>query len=833
MVANAQRLVPSDVRMSGTICALAEFDGKLILGGQFYEVNDQPVTSIVAWDGGTGFDDLGAPMPNGKVHAVIPFANGVVFGGVGPSSFRRVFYWSGDTTTMLGTLGSGSINCLAEFNGDLIVGGTFTTMDGVAVNRIARWDGSTWSSMGAGFNNEVRSVVVHQGQLYVAGSFTATGDGVTELAYLARWNGSAFQPVGNGLSGKAQDLLSMPDGLWMAGSFRYTADSTVALNQFAVFDGNGFAPLIPDFTGSWPVGDASEHLLVPVGAAGILARTGHLYRDGVWKNIGLYGVRCARAFQGEVFAGNRASLDDMPCGSTALQELVSGSGSCAIDVAGIDTWVQYDGGLFYDSGMNRGSFVPETEGGASAIFASGQYVVGYVGDSAYTSSFSPYGNTDCDGAGYSAGPRCAERDLAYRERYYRTWPIDMGLLWAHAAHWNDPGYTVPEVLASWPAHGDPGNGEPAQLVPFQDQDGDGLYEPDQGELPVIRGDRAVLAVVSDQNADTMPGMRPSMFDTRILVHGFDSGPEALYQTVLVNYAFTNRSDRTYDSVVVAISTDPNLGCSEDDLLGCDPGLDMFYVYNALESDAECNEQPGFGLHPPAVGMVGLSAPMRAFVSYTRSGSACCSDPGTWWDAVRYTEGILMYDMPMLNPVTNDTTRFMFSDYPDVPGGYYDELFVNDDARGMGSFGPFFNVAPGETICFDMAFVYARDSTQDNIQNTRVLQQKVIALKEWYAQQPFGCGEYPAVGIEAPEEDGAGLTLYPNPAQGHVTAGRTDAREAWHMSVRSITGQLVYQALWPAGAGTWGFSTDALADGVYLVQTRSASGQMTRRLVVAH
>lgn len=834
MAAVAQRLIPSDVQIAGSVYALAEFDDKLIIGGDFDAVNGQPISNIVAWDGGTGFDDLGAPMPSGQVTAVLPYANGVVFGGLAPGDYRRVFHWNGDTTTVLGTPGSGRINCFTEFNGDLIVGGSFFTMDGVVVNRIARWDGMGWTSMGTGLNQMVRSVLVHQGQLYVAGDFTATADGTTQLAYLARWDGSAFQPVGTGLSGKVQDLLSMPNGLWMAGSFRYTADSTVALNQFAVFNGDSFAPLIPDFTGFIPVGDTFDHLMIPVGGIGVLAMANDrlVYKDGEWKLTWLPKLYCALEYQGKEYAGGNSSIYSMLCRKLALRELLPGNGPLPIDVAGVRSWVGADGVLFLDQEEQMPSFTPWSEGGASVIYAHGQYVVGYVGDSAFTSSFSPYGNHDCDGKGYDPGPRCTERDLAFRERYSRTWPIDIGQLWEHAAHWNDPGYTVPEVLANWPAHGDPGNGEPAQLVPFQDMDGDGLYEPDQGDMPVIRGDKAVLTVVSDQIADTMPGMRPSMFDSRILVHGFDNGPEALHHTLLVNYAFTNRSDRTYDSVVVAMTTDPDLGCAGDDFIGCDPELDMFYVYNADATDEECNGQPGFGLHPPAIGIVGLSAPMRAFIYFNHEGAACCNDPQSAQHAANYAEGIWKDGSPLINPITNDTTRFMFSDYPDVPGSYHETALIDPDRRGTASFGPFFNVAPGETICFDMAFVFARDTTQDNIQNTRVLQQKVIALKQWYAQQAYGCGEYPDVGIQAPVEDGAALTLYPNPAQGQVTAARTDIREAWHVSVRSVTGELVHQALWPAGTRTWGFTTDALAEGVYMVRFSGDPGQVVRRLVVA-
>lgn len=64
-------------------------------------------------------------------------------------------------------LGSGMTNCvmsLAIYNNELIAGGYFLTVGGVAVNRIARWDGFAWQPLGSGMdggdNNRVSANLV-------------------------------------------------------------------------------------------------------------------------------------------------------------------------------------------------------------------------------------------------------------------------------------------------------------------------------------------------------------------------------------------------------------------------------------------------------------------------------------------------------------------------------------------------------------------------------------------------------------------------------------------------------------------------------------------------
>ncbi|MBK8982239.1 MAG: hypothetical protein IPM38_07930 [Ignavibacteria bacterium] len=53
--------------------------------------------------------------------------------------------WSGLSTGM-----NDWVHALTVYNGELIVGGQFTSAGGIPANYIAKWNGSSWSPLGAG-----------------------------------------------------------------------------------------------------------------------------------------------------------------------------------------------------------------------------------------------------------------------------------------------------------------------------------------------------------------------------------------------------------------------------------------------------------------------------------------------------------------------------------------------------------------------------------------------------------------------------------------------------------------------------------------------------------
>jgi trimeric autotransporter adhesin len=104
-------------------------------------------------------------------------------------------------------------------NGDLIVGGSFTSAAGVTAANIARWNGSVWTPLGAGLNGRVSSLaVLPSGDLVAAGSFTASG--ATTVGQVARWNGTAWSAFAPGSPTGVTVMLALPNGhLVIGGTF--------------------------------------------------------------------------------------------------------------------------------------------------------------------------------------------------------------------------------------------------------------------------------------------------------------------------------------------------------------------------------------------------------------------------------------------------------------------------------------------------------------------------------------------------------------------------------------------------------------------------------------
>lgn len=141
---------------------------------------------------------------------------------------------------------SNRVNAFVEFEGDLVVGGQFDGIDGVAAQNVARWNGSSWSAMGSGQPcNEVFDLVVWdrdgngEGELYALGFFG--DDGVCTMPgsgplngpdrILLQWDGSNWDPVGPRAGGAAFRSMAVFGGqLYIGGE--------IGLGQVDT-DGNG------------------------------------------------------------------------------------------------------------------------------------------------------------------------------------------------------------------------------------------------------------------------------------------------------------------------------------------------------------------------------------------------------------------------------------------------------------------------------------------------------------------------------------------------------------------------------------------------------------------
>ncbi|MFY9344891.1 MAG: hypothetical protein WAT39_20530 [Planctomycetota bacterium] len=213
------------------------------IGGGFAGYDTSNLTSLVA-------------LPNGDL-----LAGGLAWSAAPQPILQR---WSGSAWSTLATATSGNrVFAAVELaNGDLVVGGNFVSLSGVAVTNVARFDGTTWSPLGAGVSAAVVALaispsgVLHaltgtsvfrwNGAQWVQLGLSQPGamaivfgnDGAPILgggfsgATVLRWDGSSWSPLGAGPGGAVRSLAFLPDGDLVAGPWIGTGEAPRPLQRW-------------------------------------------------------------------------------------------------------------------------------------------------------------------------------------------------------------------------------------------------------------------------------------------------------------------------------------------------------------------------------------------------------------------------------------------------------------------------------------------------------------------------------------------------------------------------------------------------------------------------
>lgn len=203
--------------------ALAIYNNKLIAGGSFSIAGGVTTNGIAAWDGlswsplGSGFDD---PVECLSVYDSRLVAGGGFYHLGSDFRFSTVAAWNGVSWSPLANgLNAYRITTLCEFGGRLIAGGEELecAILGRGTRGIAAWDGGSWSPLGSGTNGEVIALTTYNGQLIAGGNFVSISG---LAASVAGWNGSEFFDLGGeSFRAYAYDFVSDGGNLYAAGSF--------------------------------------------------------------------------------------------------------------------------------------------------------------------------------------------------------------------------------------------------------------------------------------------------------------------------------------------------------------------------------------------------------------------------------------------------------------------------------------------------------------------------------------------------------------------------------------------------------------------------------------
>jgi len=293
---------------------------------------------------------------------------------------------------------------------------------------------------------------------------------------------------------------------------------------------------------------------------------------------------------------------------------------------------------------------------------------------------------------------------------------------------------IPQGVKGWPAKGNefffdvhefelPNT--PQALACFFDVNGNGLYEPLDGDFPTIeiRGceekppqfpDEMIFWIYNDAGGihGESNGI-PIRMEVQVQSFAFATNDE-INDMTFQRYKLINRALEDIDSTFFAMWVDADLGCFLDDFVGSDTSRSLAYVYNA---DAE-DGQPGttcqggvatYGTEIPIIGIDYFRGPLDQFrneigmTSFTYFNNGGFNNPppgttdpntaqeffnylsGTWRDGVPFSFGGDAYD-----PTNSNLIDFAFTDPPDDQSGW--SMCTQDlpeyDRRTIQASGPF-------------------------------------------------------------------------------------------------------------------------------------------------
>ncbi|NPD47457.1 MULTISPECIES: T9SS type A sorting domain-containing protein [unclassified Lentimicrobium] len=265
---------------NGSIKAMIEYEGDLIVGGYFTEAGGQEAACVARWDGsqwhpmGNGFAgevldfeiyggwlyasgwffsdpnytqeyegiarwtgsawspviDYDPVSWGGEIYDMLVFNNELYITNhsiIGSEGVSRVSKFNGATWTDLPGAythsgNQGQIYTLEIYNDQLIAGGLFDEVDGNAVKNVARFNGSNWESLNMfsnGLYDKVYKLLVYNNDLYAGGIFFDPF--YTTLQKYDGSNWSIYQMNIDVNLWDIQDLMIYDDELFVSGVFYY------------------------------------------------------------------------------------------------------------------------------------------------------------------------------------------------------------------------------------------------------------------------------------------------------------------------------------------------------------------------------------------------------------------------------------------------------------------------------------------------------------------------------------------------------------------------------------------------------------------------------------
>ncbi len=191
--------------------------------------------------------------------------------------------------------------------------------------------------------------------------------------------------------------------------------------------------------------------------------------------------------------------------------------------------------------------------------------------------------------------------------------------------------SIPEGVKYWPAKGNPyfqekygfKLPEDHDLAPFFDRDEDDYYDPCNGDYPIIHieapegkgecppgvyADEMFFWVYNDAGSThSKSHATPIQMEVQVEAFAWNTNDE-INDMTFQRYKLINRANADIGDCYFAWWVDPDLGCSDDDYVGCvPPPVNLMFVYNSDDIDGTdgCSCDRGVNTYCDKIPMIGV------------------------------------------------------------------------------------------------------------------------------------------------------------------------------------------------------------------------------------
>ena len=291
------------------------------------------------------------------------------------------------------------------------------------------------------------------------------------------------------------------------------------------------------------------------------------------------------------------------------------------------------------------------------------------------------------------------------------------------------GGTPSNSILEWPGTGNSTLNLPTNidLAPFVDVNQDGIYDPNDGDYPKIKGDQAIWWIFNDAgNVHTETGADQVGIQVAVMAYAYATN-NAVNNATFYDYTITKKNDVSLTDAYVGMFTDFDLGNAQDDFVAFDKTRHLSFALNGDAFDEDNTGGLGYHAKPPKAGIQfvqpvmlnDVEQPLGAHTVFNNN-LGIQGTPSSAVDHYLLTQGFWKDGSPITVGGTGNSgtvpTKFMY-DISDVDNNWTECTAGNTpgDRRSILSYGPF-DLNKDDVIQFTYAAIWARSNDDYNCSN---------------------------------------------------------------------------------------------------------------------